>query len=344
MAVRVGINGFGRIGRNVFRAARGADDLQIVAVNDVTAPATLAHLLRHDSVLGGYPGAVGLEGDRLQVDGRPVRVFAEREVGQVPWGELGVAIVLEASGRFTDATVARAHIDRGGAHTVIITAPATHEDLTVCLGVNQAAYDPERHRVLSNASCTTNCLAPVAKVLHETFGLEAGLMTAVHAYTNDQVLLDGPHPDLRRARAAGLSIIPTTTGAAQAIALVLPELAGRLHGYALRVPVANVSLVDLTATLTRPATEGAVNQALRSAAEGPLLGILGVSDEPLVSADFRGDPRSSIVDLASTMTVGDRLIKVLSWYDNEWGYSCRVVELARLVASRLPAAEPAAGR
>ncbi len=344
MAVRVGINGFGRIGRNVFRAARGAADLEIVAVNDITAPATLAHLLRHDSILGRFPGTVDARDDHLIVDGRRVGVFAEREVGAVPWGRLGVSIVLEASGLFTDGAVARRHIDRGGAHTVIITAPATHEDLTVCLGVNHDAYDPERHRVLSNASCTTNCLAPVAKVLHQAFGIEAGLMTTVHAYTNDQVLLDGPHRDLRRARAAALSIIPTTTGAAQAMALVMPELVGRFHGCSLRVPVANVSLVDLTATVRRPATVETVNQAFRDAAQGELAGILDASDEPLVSIDFRGDAHSSIVDLGSTMVVGERLVKVLSWYDNEWGYSCRVVELAQLVASRLPAADPAPSR
>ncbi len=344
MTVRIGINGFGRIGRNVFRAARDAHDLEVVAVNDVTEPATLGHLLRHDSVLGPYPGTVAADGDQLVVDGRRIRVYAEREPGAVPWGTLGATIVVEASGHFTDAAKARAHIDRGGAHTVLITAPATHEDLTVCLGVNQSAYDPQAHRVISNASCTTNCLAPAAKVLHDTFGIEAGLMTTVHAYTNDQVLLDGPHKDLRRARAAALSMIPTTTGAARALALVLPELKGRVHGYSLRVPTPTVSLVDLTVTLCRPATVASVNEAFRAAATGPLAGILGVSDEPLVSTDYRGDPRSSIVDLPSTMMIGDRLLKVCSWYDNEWGYSCRVVELAQLVASRIPAAVPAASR
>ncbi|HUY97858.1 MAG TPA: type I glyceraldehyde-3-phosphate dehydrogenase [Verrucomicrobiae bacterium] len=344
MTVRVGINGFGRIGRNIFRAARDATDIEIVAVNDITHAATLAHLLRHDSVLGPYPGTVTVDGDRLVVDGRPVRVYAEREPGAVPWSQLEAPIVLEASGHFTDAARARAHIDRGGAHTVIITAPATHEDLTICLGVNQGAYDPSRHRVLSNASCTTNCLAPVAQVLHQRFGIEAGLMTTVHAYTNDQVLLDGPHADLRRARAAALSIIPTSTGAAKALALVVPELAGRVHGLALRVPVANVSLVDLTATVSRPATVPAVTQAFQEAAAGPLAGILSVSNEPLVSCDFRGDRHSSIVDLGSTMVIGERLLKVLSWYDNEWGYSCRVVELAQMVAARIPADMPVAGR
>jgi glyceraldehyde 3-phosphate dehydrogenase len=335
MAVKVGINGFGRIGRNVYRAARERNsELEIVAVNDLTDATTLAHLLKHDSILGLFPGAVSVEGDQISVDGSRLTVLAERDPQRLPWGDLGVDVVIESTGFFTDATKARAHID-AGARKVIISAPATNEDITVCLGVNHTAYNPDEHHVISNASCTTNCLAPVAKVLSDSFGIEAGLMTTIHAYTNDMVLLDTPHKDLRRARAAGLSIIPTSTGAAKAMSLVMPELKGKLHGMSLRVPVSDVSLVDLSVTLGRAVTAEDVNAEFREAADGALNGILAVSDEQLVSIDFLHDSHSSIVDALSTMVVGDRTVKVLSWYDNEWGYSCRVVELAEHIAGRL---------
>jgi glyceraldehyde 3-phosphate dehydrogenase len=335
MAVKVGINGFGRIGRNVYRAARERNSaLEIVAVNDLTDATTLAHLLKHDSILGRFPGAVSTDGDQIAVDGARLTVLAERDPQRLPWGDLGVDIVIESTGFFTDATKARAHID-AGASTVIISAPAKNEDITVCMGVNHTSFNPAEHHVISNASCTTNCLAPVAKVLSDTFGIEAGLMTTVHAYTNDQVILDAPHKDLRRARAAGLSIIPTSTGAAKALSLVLPELQGKLHGMSLRVPVSDVSLVDLTVTLSRAATVDDVNGAFREAADGGLNGILAVSDEELVSIDFLHDSHSATVDLPSTMAVGDRTVKVLAWYDNEWGYSCRVVDLAEHIAGRL---------
>lgn len=335
MAVKVGINGFGRIGRNVYRAARERNsDLEIVAVNDLTDADTLAHLLKHDSILGRFPGAVTADGDQITVDGNRLTVLAERDPQRLPWTDLGVDVVIESTGFFTDATKARAHID-AGARKVIISAPATNEDITVCMGVNHTAYNPAEHSVISNASCTTNCLAPIAKVINDSFGIDAGLMTTIHAYTNDMVLLDTPHKDLRRARAAGLSIIPTSTGAAKAMSLVMPELKGKLHGMSLRVPVSDVSLVDLTVTLSRPATIEDVNAAFREAADGALNGILGVSDEPLVSIDFLHDSRSSIVDAPSTMAVGERTFKVLSWYDNEWGYSCRVVDLAEHIAGRL---------
>jgi glyceraldehyde 3-phosphate dehydrogenase len=335
MAVKVGINGFGRIGRNVYRAARERNsELEIVAVNDLTDATTLAHLLKHDSILGRFPGAVSVEGDQISVDGSRLTVLAERDPQRLPWGDLGVDVVIESTGFFTDATKARAHID-AGARKVIISAPATNEDITVCLGVNHTAYNPAEHHVISNASCTTNCLAPVAKVLSDSFGIEAGLMTTVHAYTNDMVLLDTPHKDLRRARAAALSIIPTSTGAAKAMSLVMPELKGRLHGMSLRVPVSDVSLVDLSVTLSRAVTADDVNAEFREAADGALNGILAVSDEQLVSIDFLHDSHSSIVDAPSTMVIGDRTVKVLSWYDNEWGYSCRVVELAEHIAGRL---------
>ncbi|MGO8687930.1 MAG: type I glyceraldehyde-3-phosphate dehydrogenase [Candidatus Dormibacteria bacterium] len=335
MAVKVGINGFGRIGRNILRAARqqGAD-IEFVAVNDITTPATLAHLLKYDTILGRFPGTVSVDGDAIVVDGKKVKVLAERDPKNLPWRDLGVDIVVESTGKFTDATAAKAHID-AGARKVIISAPAKNEDLTVVIGVNEKAYKPAEHHIISNASCTTNCLAPVAKVLNDTFGIESGLMTTVHAYTNDQMVLDGPHKDLRRARAAAQAIIPTTTGAAKAVALVLPELKGKFHGMSLRVPVPDVSLVDLTVLLSKAATVDEVNAAFRAAAAGPLKGILGVSDEPLVSADYLHEPQSTVVDLLSTMAVGERLFKVLAWYDNEWGYSCRVVDLVGYVAARL---------
>jgi glyceraldehyde 3-phosphate dehydrogenase len=335
MGVKVGINGFGRIGRNVYRAARERNSaLEFVAVNDLTDAATLAHLLTYDSILGRFPGQVSADGDQIAVDGSRLTVLAERDPQRLPWGDLGVDVVIESTGFFTDAVKARAHIE-AGAKKVIISAPASNEDITVCMGVNHTAYNPADHHVISNASCTTNCLAPVAKVLSDTFGIETGLMTTVHAYTNDQVILDGPHKDLRRARAAGLSIIPTSTGAAKAMSLVMPELKGKLHGMSLRVPVSDVSLVDLSVRLSRAATVDDVNAELREAADGSLSGILAVSDEQLVSVDFLHDSHSSIVDAPSTMAVGDRTVKVLSWYDNEWGYSCRVVDLAEHIAGRL---------
>jgi glyceraldehyde 3-phosphate dehydrogenase len=335
MAVKVGINGFGRIGRNVLRAARSmAADFEIVAVNDITTPATLAHLLKYDTVLGHYPGTVSADGDSISVDGKVIKVLAEREPKSLPWADLGVDIVIESTGKFTDAVQAKAHLD-GGARKVIISAPAKNEDLTVVLGVNEKAYKPDQHHVISNASCTTNCLAPVAKVLSEAFGIESGFMTTVHSYTNDQQILDAPHKDLRRARAAAQAIIPTSTGAAKALHLVLPALKGKLNGISLRVPTPDVSLVDLNVLLEKPATVEGINDEFREAATGSLQGILGVTDEPLVSADFLHDPHSAIVDLLSTMVIGERNVKVLAWYDNEWGYSCRTVDLVRYVGDRL---------
>ncbi|HEX4580229.1 MAG TPA: type I glyceraldehyde-3-phosphate dehydrogenase [Candidatus Dormibacteraeota bacterium] len=335
MAVKVGINGFGRIGRNVYRAARERNsELDIVAVNDLTDAATLAHLLKYDSILGRFPAAVGADSDHITVDGARLAVLSERDPQRLPWGDLGVDIVIESTGFFTDATKARAHID-AGARKVIISAPATNEDITVCMGVNHTAYNPAEHLVVSNASCTTNCLAPVAKVLSDSFGIESGLMTTVHAYTTDQVLLDAPHKDLRRGRAAGLSIIPTSTGAAKAMALVMPELQGKFHGASLRVPVSDVSLVDLTVRLGKSVTVDDVNGEFREAADGSLNGILAVSEEQLVSIDFLHDSHSSTVDAPSTMVIGDTMVKVLAWYDNEWGYSCRVVDLAEHIAGRL---------
>ena len=335
MTTKVGINGFGRIGRNVYRAIRERTaEFDVVAVNDITDPATLAHLLTYDSLLGRYPGVVVPDGDSITVDGQKLRVLAERDPQRLPWGELGVDLVIESTGLFPDAAKARAHID-AGAKKVIITAPAKNEDVTICMGVNHQVYDPAAHHVISNASCTTNCLAPVAKVLQDSFGIESGLMTTVHAYTNDQNILDAPHKDLRRARAAAMSIIPTSTGAAKAVSLVMPELKGKFHGMALRVPTPDVSLVDLTVTLGRAATVEEINAEMREAADGALQGILAVSDEPLVSVDYMHDSHSSILDALSTMVIAERTAKVLSWYDNEWGYSCRVVDLTNHVAQRL---------
>ncbi len=335
MATRVAINGFGRIGRNILRAAKkyGAD-LDFVAVNDLTDARTLAHLLRHDSVHGPYPGTVEVSGDGLNVDGDELRVLAQRDPAALPWKELGVDIVFEATGLFRDREKAGKHLD-AGASKVIITAPAKGEDVTVVLGVNEAAYDPENHHVISNASCTTNCLAPVVKVVLDRFGFRRGVMTTVHSYTNDQSILDLPHKDLRRARAAAMSIIPTTTGAARATGLVIPAVKGKLDGMAMRVPTPDVSIVDLVAEVEKDVTVDQVNAAMREAAAGALKGILEVSDEPLVSVDFTGNPASSIVDSPSTMVMGDRLVKVVSWYDNEWGYSARCVDLARYVADRM---------
>ena len=335
MGVKVGINGFGRIGRNVYRAIRKSGaDFDVVAVNDITNPTTLGHLLKYDTILGTYPGSVAVDGDHLVVDGHRFQVLAERDPQRLPWGDLGVQIVIESTGLWTDGSKARAHID-AGAHKVVITAPAKNEDATFVMGVNHNSYDPQTHHVVSNASCTTNCLAPVAKVLNDRFGIEQGLMTTVHAYTNDQKILDAPHSDLRRARAAAQAIIPTTTGAAKAVSLVLPELKGKFHGMALRVPVPDVSLIDLTANLGTNVTVEQVNDELREAADGALAGILSVTDEELVSADFLHNSHSSIVDAKSTIVIGDRMVKVLSWYDNEWGYSCRVVDLVAHMAARM---------
>ncbi len=332
MAVKVGINGFGRIGRNVLRTALGNPDIEFVAVNDLTSPATLAHLLKYDSILGNLPNTVESTENTITIDGRTMKVFAERDPAKLDWSSTGAEVVVESTGHFTDAAKARAHL-QGTVKKVIISAPATNEDITVVLGVNGDKYDPSAHHVISNASCTTNGLAPVVKVLHESFGIVSGIMTTIHSYTNDQVILDFPHKDLRRARAAALSMIPSSTGAAKALKLVIPEMAGRLDGFAMRVPTPNVSIVDLTFQAERPVSVQAVNEALRSAAEGPLKGILGYTTEPLVSVDFRGDSRSSIVDSELTKVVGQS-VKVLSWYDNEWGYSCRVRDLVRFVASK----------
>jgi glyceraldehyde 3-phosphate dehydrogenase len=333
--VRVGINGFGRIGRNVLRAALGRNDVQVVAVNDLTDSRTLAHLLKYDSLQGVLPQGVSAKEGALSVDGSLVRVFSERDPGAIPWREAGVDIVIESTGFFTDAEKAWLHITKGGAKRVIISAPAKNEDLTVVMGVNDDAYDSARHHVVSNGSCTTNGLAPAALVLHRAFGIEYGMMNTTHAYTNSQALHDQPEKDLRGARAAALSIVPYSSGAAKAIGKVIPELAGRMTGYSLRVPVPVVSIVDLSVTLTREATVEGVNEAFRKAAEaGPLKGILGFSEEPLVSSDYRGDPRSSVVDGLSTLVMGGKLVKILAWYDNEWAFSNRLVDLASLMERR----------
>jgi glyceraldehyde 3-phosphate dehydrogenase len=326
MAVKVGINGFGRIGRNVFRAALGNPAIEFVAVNDLTSPATLAHLLKYDSILGNLPNAITAGEDFITVDGKKLKVFAERDPAKLDWSSTGAQVVIESTGHFTDATKAKAHL-QGTVKKVIISAPATNEDLTIVLGVNQDKYDPKKHNVISNASCTTNCLAPLAKVLNDTFGIAAGIMTTIHSYTNDQVILDFPHKDLRRGRAAALSMIPTSTGAAKALHLVVPELKGKLDGFAIRVPTPNVSVVDLTFTSEKPVTKEAINEALKAAADGPMKGILGLENNELVSSDFKGNPLSSIVDSPLTKTVGSNLAKVISWYDNEWGYSNRVKDL-----------------
>jgi glyceraldehyde 3-phosphate dehydrogenase len=329
MAVKVGINGFGRIGRNLFRAAHAAGaDLDIVAVNDITDPGTLAHLLAYDSILGRFPGEVEAGEGSISVDGKPLKVLAERDPAALPWGELGADVVIESTGLFTARADAAKHLE-AGAKKVIISAPAKEPDVTVALGVNfDSAYDPDEHQIISNASCTTNCLAPLAKVLHEEFGIEQGLMTTIHAYTADQRLQDMPHKDLRRARAAALNLIPTTTGAAKAVGLVLPELNGKLNGFSVRAPVATGSVVDLVCTLAKPATPEAINAAAKAAAEGPLKGILAYTEDPIVSTDIVGDPHSSIFDAGLTMAIGENMIKTVAWYDNEWGYSNRLVELA----------------
>jgi len=333
MAVKIGINGFGRIGRNIFRAALGDSAMEIVAVNDVTDSKTLAHLLKYDSVLGNLPNQVTSTADSIAVDGKTFKVFRTKDPAELDWASVGASIVIESTGLFTAGADARKHI-RGPVKKVIISAPATDPDATFVLGVNDKTYDPGKHHVVSNASCTTNCLAPVAKVIHETFGINVGTMTTIHSYTNDQKLLDLPHKDLRRSRAAALSMIPTSTGAAKALHLVIPELKGKLDGYSLRVPTPNVSVVDLTVMTEKPATVESVNAALKAAAEGPLKGILAYTQEELVSVDFRGNPHSAIVDSGYTRVVGTNCVKVLAWYDNEWGYSCRCRDLVKLLAAR----------
>jgi glyceraldehyde 3-phosphate dehydrogenase len=330
MAIKVGINGFGRIGRNLYRTCIGDKDIDIVAVNDITDPKTLAHLLKYDSVLGNLEADVKPGEDSIRVEAHTMRVFKERDPGKIDWPGLGVDVVVESTGLFTNAEDARKHI-RGPVKKVIISAPAKGEDITICLGVNEKSYDSAKHNIISNASCTTNCLAPLAKVIHETFGIESGLMTTIHSYTNDQKLLDLPHKDLRRARAAVLSMIPTSTGAAKAIGLVLPDLKGKLDGIAIRVPTPDVSLVDLTVRTVKPASVESANSALKAAANGPLKGILQYTDEQLVSADFLHNSHSSIVDGPLTKALGDRMLKVFSWYDNEWGFSVRLRDLTKLV-------------
>ncbi len=333
MATKVGINGFGRIGRNVYRAAMGNKNIEIVAVNDLTDAKTLAHLLKYDSVLGNLHADVKAGENSIIVNGKEIKVFAQRDPAQIPWGSVGAKFVVKSTGHLTDKAKAKANL-KDSVKKVIISAPATGEDLTIVLGVNEDKYDPKNHHVVSNASCTTNCLAPFAKVLHEKFGIVKGLMTTIHSFTNDQVTLDFPHKDLRRARQASLSMIPTSTGAAKAIGLVLPELKGKLDGLAIRVPTPNVSVVDLVAEVSKPVTKDDVNNVLREATKGNLSKYLQVCDEPLVSSDFKGNDHSSIVDSMSTYVTGGNLVKVLSWYDNEWGYSNRVVDLVEYMASK----------
>jgi glyceraldehyde 3-phosphate dehydrogenase len=338
---KVGINGFGRIGRQVYKAVQqgGFDDLfEIVAVNDLTSNDTLAHLLKYDSTYGIYDADITSDDEGITVDGKKLLVFEEKDPSQLPWGELGVDLVIESTGRFTKAEAARAHIE-AGAKKVIISAPLTTTspdvDITVVLGVNEGDYDPKKNDIISNASCTTNCLAPAAKIVHDNFGIEYGMMTTIHSYTADQVLQDGPHKDLRRARGAAQNIVPTSTGAARALALVIPELKGKFDGFALRVPTPTVSVVDFVATTTKPVTVESVNAAFKAASESEeMMGILGYSDEPLVSSDYRMDSRSSIIDAKSTMVQGENMVKVVAWYDNEWGYSCRIADLAALVCEQ----------
>ncbi len=335
MTVKVGINGFGRIGRQSLKALiERSPEVEVVAVNDLVDVATNALLFKHDSTYGAYPGTVEHTDDAIVVDGKAVKVLQVKDPAQLPWRDLGVDVVVESTGIFTDATKAKAHLD-AGARKVIISAPAKNEDVTLVLGVNEDAYDPATHHIISNASCTTNCLAPAAKVVHDGWTIKRGLMNTIHSYTNDQRILDVAHKDPRRARAAALNIIPTTTGAAKALALVIPDLKGKFDGFSLRVPTPTVSVVDFTAELERPATADELNAAFRAAAAGPMKGILGVSDDPLVSSDFRGDARSSIIDAASTMSLGGTFVKVITWYDNEWGYSCRVADLVSYVGARL---------
>jgi glyceraldehyde 3-phosphate dehydrogenase (phosphorylating) len=333
MAIKVGINGFGRIGRNVLRTAIDDPGFEFVAVNDLTSPATLAHLLKYDSILGNLKHEIKAAGDCIQINDRCIKVFSEKDPAAINWESVGAQVVIESTGKFTDAEQAKKHL-RGPVKKVIISAPAKNEDITVVLGVNESKYDPAKHNIISNASCTTNCLAPVAKVLNDTFKIQSGTMTTIHSYTNDQVILDFPHKDLRRARAAALSMIPTSTGAAKALHLVIPDLKGKLDGFAMRVPTPNVSVVDLVAVTEKSTSVDEVNNALRSAAGGPMKGILGVETEELVSIDYRGDERSSIVDAPLTRVVGGNCVKVIAWYDNEWGYSCRVRDLIQFIGKK----------
>src|SRR5437016_4983902 len=336
MSIRIGINGFGRIGRQVFKAIHDLhpDKLEVVAVNDLTDAATNAHLLKYDSTYGAFPGDISANDGEIRVDGSTIKVVAQRNPAEIPWSDMGVKLVVESTGIFTDADKARAHIDGGKARKVIISAPAKGEDLTMVLGVNEEMYDPAKHNIISNASCTTNCLAPAAKVLNDSFGIELGMMNTIHSYTNDQRILDQVHKDLRRARTAGANIIPTTTGAARALALVIPELKGRFDGMSLRVPTVTVSVVDFVADVRKEATKEALNDAFKQAAAGSLTGILDYTEEPLVSTDFRGDDHSAIIDGLSTMVVGRNMVKVVAWYDNEWGYSCRVADLVQFLAEK----------
>ncbi len=335
MATRVGINGFGRVGRQSFKAMieRYPRDLEVVALNDLTDTKTNAHLLKYDSTYGRFPGEIETTPDSLIVNGHSIKVLSQRDPAQIPWADLGVELVIESTGLFTDADKAAAHL-RAGAKKVIISAPAKGEDITIVLGVNEEMYNPAKHNIISNASCTTNCLAPTAKVLNDAFGIERGLMDTIHSYTNDQRILDVVHKDLRRARTAGTNIIPTTTGAARALALVIPELKGRFDGMSLRVPTVTVSVVDFVATIRKEATKEAINEAFKQAAAGPLKGILDYTEEPLVSSDFRGDSHSSIVDGLSTLVIGGSMVKILAWYDNEWGYSCRIADLTHFLAQK----------
>ena len=331
MSIRIGINGFGRIGRNFLRASVNDPEIEVVATNDITDAKTLAHLLKYDTILGRFKGEVVVDGEAIVVNGRKIKVLAEKEVGKLPWKELGAEVILESTGKYTKRPDVIQHIEKGGARKVVVSAPATDPDATIVMGVNEKTYDPAKHHIISNASCTTNCLAPVSKVLHEGWGIEKGFMTTIHSYTNDQKILDAPHKDLRRARAAAVAQIPTTTGAAKAVGLVLPELKGKIDGISIRVPTPNVSLVDLVALLKNKATAVEINAAFKKASEGALKGILGYTDEPLVSVDFMSDPHSGIVDALSTKVIGDNFIKVLAWYDNEWGYSCRLVDLVKYI-------------
>jgi glyceraldehyde 3-phosphate dehydrogenase len=334
MAIKVGINGFGRIGRNVLRTSLNDPNLEFVAVNDLTDPKTLAHLLKYDSILGNLPNKISATADGIQIDNKTIKVFKERDPGALPWDSVGAQVVIESTGHFTDANDAKKHM-RGSVKKVIISAPAKNEDITLVLGVNQEKYDGAKHHIISNASCTTNCLAPIAKVINDTFKIVSGTMTTIHSYTNDQVILDFPHKDLRRARAAAINMIPTSTGAAKALKLVIPDLAGKLDGFAMRVPTPNVSVVDLVAWVEKKTTKEEVNAALKKASEaGPLKGYLGYEEEELVSSDFKGDSRSSIVDAPMTLVVAGNCVKVISWYDNEWGYSCRVRDLIHYIGDR----------
>jgi glyceraldehyde 3-phosphate dehydrogenase len=334
MAIKVGINGFGRIGRNVFRTSLNDPNLEFVAVNDLTDPKTLAHLLKYDSILGNLPNKISAGADSITIDNKTIKVFKERDPGALPWGSVGAQVVIESTGHFTDANDAKKHL-RDSVKKVIISAPAKNEDVTLVLGVNQEKYDGAKHNIISNASCTTNCLAPIAKVINDEFKIVSGTMTTIHSYTNDQVILDFPHKDLRRARAAAINMIPTSTGAAKALKLVLPELGGKLDGFSMRVPTPNVSVVDLVVWVEKATTKEDVNAALKKASEsGPLKGYLGYEENELVSSDFKGDPRSSIVDSKMTLVVGGNCVKVISWYDNEWGYSCRVRDLIHYIGDK----------